>query len=439
MSSSDPDAPPSSGCEGRPALSQDRRTFLEALGAASALTLAPWSARRTGGEVSVTGMTRRTYDVAVIGAGCFGAWTAWHLRQAGHSVLLLDQYGPANARASSGGESRIIRMSYGPDEIYTRFSQRSLALWTSFFGRASRPDLFHETGVLWMARGEAASPLASLATLARLGIEHEKVSGDELRRRYPQLNVVPGGWAVWEPRSGVLMARRAVQAVVADFVEGGGDYAQASVLPPSGRGTLGGLATTGGDSVSAGRFVFACGPWLGKVVPEALAGRIFPTRQQVFFFGVPAGEARFAPPSFPAWIDFDQEFYGIPDLESRGFKAAADRHGPAFDPDTGERVATADAVAEARAFMAERFPALKSAPVVESRVCQYENTSNGDFVIDRHPGFDNVWIAGGGSGHGFKHGPAVGEYTAERVLKGDPTDARFSLATKDTAQKRTVH
>ena len=421
-------------------MSLDRRRFLETLGAgAAATTLARRDTAAASLEEKVTGTTKKAYDVVVIGAGCFGAWTAWHLRQAGRSVLLLDKYGPANARASSAGESRIIRMSYGPDEVYTRFSHRSLGLWKSFFAKVGRPELFQETGVLWMAKGDTPRAKASLETLAKLGIKHEAVSEDELKKRYPQIAVVPGGWAIWEPESGVLMARRAVQAVVADAVAGGMDYAVGDVLPPAGQNHLALIKTTGGDSVSAGAFVFACGPWLGKVVPAALGGRIFPTRQQVFFFGVPPGDARFAPPAMPTWIDFGQGFYGMPDLENRGFKAAADVHGSEFDPDHGERVVTPQAIAETRKFVAERFPGLKDAPIVETRVCQYENTSNGDFVIDRHPGLDNVWVAGGGSGHGFKHGPAVGEHTAERVLTGGAGEPRFALATKEKVQKRSVH
>lgn len=419
-------------------MSLDRRKFLGTLGAGAA---AATIARREADAKALerTGMTKKTYDVVVIGAGCFGAWTAWTLRQAGRTVLLLDKYGPANARASSAGESRIIRMSYGPDEVYTRFSNRSLGLWKSFFAKVARPELFHGTGVLWMAKGDMPSPKASLATLTKVGIKHETLGEDELRKRYRQIAVVPGGWAIWEPESGVLMARRAVQAVVADAVASGADYAVADVLPPSGKNRLTEIRTGSGESVSAGSFVFACGPWLGKVVPEVLGGRIFPTRQQVFFFGVPPGDSRFAPPALPTWIDFGQDFYGMPDLESRGFKAAADSHGPAFDPDHGERVVTGDAIAQAKAFVAERFPGLKNAPIVETRVCQYENTSNGDFVIDRHPGLDNVWVAGGGSGHGFKHGPAVGEYAAERVLKGGAGEPRFALATKEKVQSRSVH
>ena len=387
----------------------------------------------------MSGTSARTWDVVVVGAGCFGAWTAWQLRAAGRSVLLVDQYGPANARASSGGESRAIRMSYGPDEIYTRFSARSLTIWKALFVEIGRPELFQRTGVLWMAKGETPDAAASLRALAAAGIPHERLGEDELRRRYPQIVVVEGGSAIFEPDSGVLMARRAVQAVVAEAVRRGVDYRVATVEPPAADNRLAALRTADGESLAAAAFVFACGPWLPKVAPRALGGRIFPTRQQVFFFGVPRGDTRFAPPAMPTWIDFGQGFYGMPDLEGRGFKIANDQHGPAFDPDTGERVATPDALAEARAFMEQRFPGMRGAPLVESRVCQYENTSNGDFVIDRHPGFDNVWLCGGGSGHGFKHGPAVGEFTAERVMKGDATHPRFTLTSKQTEQKRSVH
>jgi monomeric sarcosine oxidase len=377
--------------------------------------------------------------VVVVGAGCFGAWTARHLRAAGRSVLLVDQYGPANARASSGGESRAIRTSYGPDELYTRFSHRSLGLWKALFQEVGRPELFQRTGVLWMAKGETPDAAASRRALEAAGIRHEWLGEDELRRRYPQIAVVDGGSAIVEPDSGVLMARRAVHAVVADAVRRGVDYQVAAIEPLSGEGRLEGLRTTKGETIRAGSVVLACGPWLDKVAPRALGGRIFATRQQVFFFGVPKGDERFAPPAMPTWIDFGQGFYGMPDLETRGFKVANDQHGPAFDPDAGERVPTPEALAEARAFMEERFPGMRGAPLVEGRVCQYENTSNGDFVIDRHPGFDNVWLCGGGSGHGFKHGPAVGEFTAERVLKGDATHPRFTLASKGTVKQRSVH
>jgi glycine/D-amino acid oxidase-like deaminating enzyme len=177
---------------------------------------------------------------------------------------------------------------------------------------------------------------------------------------------------------------------------------------------------------------------LPKIFPEILGGRIRVTRQEIFFFGTPPGDGNFAPPRMPAWADITDEHsaYTIPDVENRGFKLAFDRHGEEFDPDTGDRVVRG--VNQARAFLAERFPALSGAPLVESRVCQYENTSSGDFLIDRHPGFDNTWLVGGGSGHGFKHGPAVGEYLAALIDGKTAAEPRFSLEAKARVHHRSV-
>jgi sarcosine oxidase len=380
----------------------------------------------------------KTYDVAVIGAGVFGSWTAYCLRKSGASVALFDEYGPANARASSGGESRIIRMGYGPSEIYTRWSMQALPRWQKLFAEAGQLELFQPTGVLWMMYEKEQYALDMLATLEKTGAKFSKLSLGDLRGHYPQIAFDEGTWGIFEPDSGVLLARRAVQAVVAQAQKNGVDYQTEAVLTPTGGGRLRELKTARGDSISAGTFVFACGPWLPKVFPDVLGDRIFVSRQEVFFFGVPAGETRFSSPEMPTWINLHDEYYGMPDIENRGFKIAFDRHGPVVDPDTQSRIAGAEGAAAARQYLARRFPALKDAPVVESRVCQYENTSNGDFLIDKHPAFENVWLVGGGSGHGFKHGPSLGEYVAERLTQGGAIDPRFSLASKQSVQKRGV-
>jgi monomeric sarcosine oxidase len=384
----------------------------------------------------------------VVGAGVFGAWTAYHLRGAGYRVILLDQYGPANSRASSSGESRVIRAAYGSDEIYTRMARRSMAIWSAFFARTGHP-LFHRTGVLWMARAADTYLQASRETMRRLGIPYRDLPAAELRRLYPQIRVDEDTEALFEPDAGALMARQAVQAVVEAFLEDGGVYRHAAVHAPRGEGRLERVVTSDRESIHADGYVFACGPWLGKLFPDALADRIFITRQEVLFFGIPPGDRRFEPPQMPVWLDFSYDFshnssndlgmYGFPDLENRGFKVAFDAHGPAFDPDTGNRAVSAEKISAAREYLRQRFPVLADAPVVDGRVCQYENTANGDFVIDRHPGYENVWIAGGGSGHGFKHGPAVGEYGAGLVTGSDmPVEARFSFASKGTDHKREV-
>jgi monomeric sarcosine oxidase len=387
-----------------------------------------------------TGMPRpsaNTFDVAVIGAGVFGCWTAHFLNRAGLRVLLLDAYGHSNDRASSGGESRVIRMGYGPNEIYTRWSQRALPLWTELFTRRKAP-LFHRTGVLWICKPENSYALQTISVLEKTHAKFQKLSHAELASRYPQIAVDSDAWGIFEPDSGVLMARRAVQAVFEDATERGVEYRTAAVESPAGHGRLEAIPLRGGSSVSAGIYVFACGPWLPKVFPDILKDRIVTSRQEVFFFGIPAGDLRFSPPNLPAWIVLSDEYYGMPDLESRGVKIAYDAHGPAVDPDTVDRVASAEGLDSARAYLARRFPALKDAPLMESRVCQYENTSNGDFLIDLHPDFSNVWLVGGGSGHGFKHGPSLGEYVANRVLGKVVAEPRFSLETKQAIQKRAV-
>jgi glycine/D-amino acid oxidase-like deaminating enzyme len=330
-------------------------------------------------------------------------------------------------------------MGYGPDELYTRWAWSSLEQWQALAARAGSATLFHETGVLWMAHEHDPRSRRTLETLAQVGVPHERLDRAQLEARWPQIDFGAVAWGIHEPRGGALMARRSVQALAAEVARRGGDVQVAAVRPPAGEGALSEIRLADGGRVRARAFVFALGPWMGKVFPDLLGDRIFPTRQEVFYFGPPAGDARFAPPAFPTWIDFVDEIYGIPDIESRGFKVAPDAHGPRFDPDTGERRVTEAGLATARAFLAKRFPLLKDAPLVASEVCQYENTSNGDFLIDRHPSWENVWLVGGGSGHGFKHGPAVGAYAAARVLGAGAVEPRLSLATKASAQDRVVH
>lgn len=401
--------------------------------------------------------TKKTFDVAVVGAGVFGAWTAYQLRRSGAEVVLVDAYGPGNSRSSSGGESRMIRMGYGPDEIYTRMAKRSLALWQELFDHIGRTEmassLFQPTGILWLARDNDPYCKATIATLQRCQIRCEQLDRAELIRRYPQLEPGEISWAILEPDSGVLLARQAVQAVVAEAATAGVIYSNEAVLPPepdnmeqdsnrhSAFRNCQSVKTTSGGEIFAKQFVFACGPWLPKIFPALLGQLIHVTRQEVFFFGVPEGDAssRFGPERLPAWIDFNDLVYGIPNLDNRGFKLAIDAHGPPFDPDVGDRLVSIDSLVAARARLAARLPELAKAPVIEMRVCQYENTSNGDFLIDRHPAVENVWLVGGGSGHGFKHGPAVGEHVAALISGNGRVEPRFALATKDNVQQRRVY
>jgi len=367
--------------------------------------------------------------IGVIGAGAFGGWTALELARRGGRVTLFDAWGPGHSRASSGGETRILRATYGPDRIYTRMAARSLELWRKNQARW-KLELFHPAGVLWMASNEDAYEKAALGILAEEGVRFELLRKKALAKRFPQMNLEGIGWAIFEPEGGYLLARSACEAVRRAFEREGGEYRQLPVTPgPIRGGVLKAVTLAGRSAFRADRWVFACGPWLGEVFPDVVGRFLTPTRQEVFFFGSPAGEACFNEGRLPVWIDYGENwFYGIPGNQGRGLKVACDKRGPAIDPTFGDRVPTAEGIRAARDYLEFRFPAMRGAPLIESRVCQYEQSRDGHFILDRHPEARNVWIAGGGSGHGFKHGPALGGMAARGVLEEIPPYAGFALA-----------
>jgi glycine/D-amino acid oxidase-like deaminating enzyme len=377
--------------------------------------------------------------VAVIGAGVFGAWTAEYLRRAGHRVTLVDMAGPANNRASSGGESRMTRAGYGKDEIYSRMARDSLAEWKALSSVSGLP-IFHPHGVLFFTATPDDYFTQSLAVNRKLGLPVEQLDRSGLARRFPMIDFTGIELGMFEPGFGALMARRAVQTLAQGFVAGGGQYRHEAAHAVQQSGPLNSVRLSDGSSLEADVFVFALGPWLPKLFPGLLGGKIVATRQEVFFFAPPAGDRRFLPAAMPGWADFNggDVYYGFPDLEGRGVKFAHDSHGVEVDPDTQSREPTKAALDEIIAFRDRRFPLLKNAPLTEARVCQYENSSNGDFLIDRHPNMPNVVLVGGGSGHGFKHGPEVGRLAAQLVRGGVQSEPRFSLATKGKAHKREV-
>jgi glycine/D-amino acid oxidase-like deaminating enzyme len=373
--------------------------------------------------------TQAKPHIAVIGAGAFGGWTALYLLRRGAQVTLLDAWGPGNSRASSGGETRVIRGTYGPNQPYTKMAARATQLWKENQNRWNL-KLLHQIGVLWMvAAGDDQFEHGSLAPLRDAGIPYQELSLQELSRRWPQINLEAVHWGIYEPEGGYLTARIACQAVLDGFLAEGGEYKQLAVLPRNLEDSKwDGLPLSDGSKLNADQYIFACGPWLGKLFPETIGQRIRPTRQEVFFFGTPAGDDRFTDAKFPVWADHRDKFmYGIPGNQGRGFKIADDTRGPEFDPTSGERAVSAEGLKSVRDYIAFRFPALKDAPLLESRVCQYENSPDNNFIVDRHPRHENVWLLGGGSGHGFKHGPALGEMVAELVLERKDPDALFRL------------
>jgi glycine/D-amino acid oxidase-like deaminating enzyme len=365
--------------------------------------------------------------IAVIGAGAFGGWTALHLLERGARITLLDAWGPGNSRASSGGETRIMRGTYGPGQPYTELAARALKLWPKYERRWKKRFL-HRTGVLWMVSSrDDAYERGSLAILRRARIKFQELSTRQMQKRWPQINLADVHWGIYEPECGYLDARTGCQAVVEAFVAQGGAYRQLAVSPEglenaATSSSLRSITLSNGSQLKADYYVFACGPWLGKLFPETLGDIIRPTKQDIFFFGTLAGDFRFTDEQLPVWGDHGKRFfYGIPGSDRRGLKVADDTRGAAFDPTNGERAVSQATLKRVREYIAFRFPSMKDAPLIETRVCQYEQTPDSNFVVDRHPRMENVWLLGGGSGHGFKHGPALGEMMSDLILNdGEP-------------------
>ncbi|HJS57690.1 MAG TPA: FAD-dependent oxidoreductase [Vicinamibacteria bacterium] len=384
-----------------------RRTFLKIAGAGAVAASSRVSAQASP-------------EVVVIGAGAFGGWTALSLRELGASVNLLDAYGPGNSRASSGGETRQIRAGYEDRELYTRWVLSAFERWRTREQEWGR-KLLYETGRLLLAPEWTESLKVTKTVLDQSRVPNEVLSHDELVRRYPQMNPEGVGVALLEPTTGVLKAREGCIAVAEAFQKQGGRFRIAQARPGKrAGGRLVDVALSDGSSLSGSIFVFACGPWLAKVFPDLMKKKLFIPRRDVFFFGTPAGDDRFSYPNFPNYSeDASQGYYGFPSIDGRGFKVCPVGELTAFDPDTDERVVSPYQVKRARDYLALRFPALKDQPLVETRVCQLEMSVDEHFIIQKHPELDNAWIVGGGSGHGYKHGPIVGEYAAARVLGKD--------------------
>lgn len=349
------------------------------------------------------GTLKRGDTAIVVGAGAFGGWTALHLLQHGIKVTLMDAWGSGNSRSSSGDETRVIRSTYGANEFYFDLNVRALELWKEYQKKWNR-QVFFNTGVLWLCHHERCSIVDdSIPFSKKHKMEYEYLSKTDIGKRFDVVNTKDLHHGYFDPYGGYLKARESTQLVQETFVNEGGTYINARVSP--------------GENISADTIIYACGSWLGTMFPKEIGERITCSKQEVYYFGAPAERAADYD-RFPVWVDADDKdhYYGIPGNASRGFKVGVDRRGKLFDPTNGDRLPDPEVLAHARGFLANRFPGLKDAPLVESRVCPYENSQDGNFIFEQHPGDKKIWFLGGGSGHGFKHGPALGELVCNALL-----------------------
>jgi sarcosine oxidase len=361
-------------------------------------------------------------DVVIVGAGTFGASLAWWLARAGERVTLVDQFEPGDLRASSGGETRLYRCAHGPDVEYAAMARRARTLWREL-EEESGEELLVECGMAWFAYREDGWEAASERTLAEQGVPTERLDVASASQLYPSFRGDDLAFVLVEPEGGVLRAQRSVRALAAQAVAHGARMVRGRARPEGTAVVVEGSTRLEGDII-----VWACGPWLARLFGDLITLTV--TRQELLFLdGGPAWRT----PGLPGWCDYERARYGTADIDAFGVKAAIDDEGPLLDPDA-ELPDAATTEPEVRAYLRERFPALEQAPLIGARSCRYELTPDTHFIAAQHPAHANIWLVGGGSGHGFKQGPAMAERLVAAFATGTTLPPQFGLGERSRSR-----
>ncbi len=396
----------------------NRRSFIKTAGASAgtfAIGKGVGLSAATGNTESPAAQSTRgtgnvTVDVAVVGGGVMGHWTALNLREMGLSVVLIDQYSPGNSKSSSKGEIRGMRLTYGADEHEMLWARDACEQWKirqSEFGT----DMFYQCGALSFRRDWTARNIAERALFDKHEVPYEVIPYDDLMRRWPQAPPPSEEYfGFYHPWGGVLSPRDANLAVVTSFKKKGGKVMLGkATLGARAGGQLQTVTLSSGETVSAGSFVFAVGAWLPKVFPVLMKDKLSVRKAGYYMVGTPPGDTRFSVPNLP------NTGLGLPSINGAGFGLLINPTHP-VDPDSFEHLPDAEEQANARQTVAARFPALKEQPIIAAWTCQTENSVDGQCIFDLHPEMKNVWLVGGGSWHAFKIGPVIGDYVAHRVI-----------------------
>jgi glycine/D-amino acid oxidase-like deaminating enzyme len=312
---------------------------------------------------------------------------------------------------------RQIRAIYGDRELYTRWVLEAFKRWKAREEEWGR-KMFFQTGQLTLATRWTRELRNTRKVFDQLGVDYEVIEPDDLVRRYPQFNHEGVMFGFYVPSTGVLRCSEGCLAVAEAFEKKGGQQIMAKAEP--GRrssGRLQDVTLSTGETLAAQTFIFACGPWHPTLFPDVLKDKLMLARRPQIHIGTPPDDNRFSYPNCPNFVA--QGVYGFPSIEGKGVKIGPYWDIPTMDPDKDDRVLRPDEVKKTHEFAASALPPLAGQPIVESRVAPRANSVDGHFIIDRHPELENVWLVGGGSGHGYKHGIVVGDYVAKRVVGSD--------------------
>lgn len=358
------------------------------------------------------------HGVVIVGGGIMGVCAAYYLAGKGRSVVLLDQSDIPNQRAASGDHLRVFRLSYGKDEFYTSMAHKTLPLWLEL-NTITGEKLLVQNGVLEFAPKAHGYEEDCFKVLKDMKIPVRRLEKKEIQRSYPMINTRAMQYAILHPDGGMLWAQRAVGAISALAQRKGAKFRTqtkvVAVLKDKKHG-IKGVKDAAGKVWEAEQYLFASGAWNAELL-KGLPIKV--TRQFQMYVRPPFNRGRYRPEHFPVFASLQTGFYGFP-LHIHGFLKVGDhKKGPPGKP--GKDEATPPAFEKkVRAFFKRFIPELAAFTEFEGAVCYYDNTKDGDFIVDRLPDAQNAFVLGGFSGHGFKFGPLIGKTIAELMLGGKP-------------------
>lgn len=367
------------------------------------------------------------YDTIIIGLGAMGSAAAAHLARRGGRVLGIEQFALGHSRGSSHGHSRMIRMCYYEHPDYVPLLRRAYELWRWTERTTGRP-LLHITGGVYIGPpgSEAVNGAAVAAATHRL--DHERLDRAALAARFPQFHVPEDHSGLFEPLAGYIVPEDAIEAHQSLARASGATlHENERVVSYRADGARVRVVTSRAE-YDADRVVFACGAWATRVITD-LGIEVRATRQ-ILGWVRPGNPELFAPGTCPVWaIDCPRDdgaggvrsglYYGFPMNAggTPGFKIARHAAGPTTDPDTDDFTPRPEDEADFRPALRAFMPDADG-PLLSMRICMYENSPDGHFIVDRHPKIPNVIIACGFSGHGFKFMPVIGEVLADMAIHG---------------------
>ncbi|MBI4422331.1 MAG: N-methyl-L-tryptophan oxidase [Elusimicrobia bacterium] len=362
---------------------------------------------------------KASYDVVIVGGGAMGLATAYYLTKQGKKAVLLEQHQVGNPWGASGDHGRIFRLSYGKDTFYTDLAVRALALWKDL-QKEAREELYLPTGMLDLAAGPGRYEQQCYDSLKGMGLPVSKWTSAETHERYRIFNPRAFKFAVYHPDGGMLWAHRALTALSNLSQQRGAkvvEKARVSAVLRNKKDGVYAVRDAGGKVYEAGAFLFAAGAWTSDLL-AAYGLPIKPTRQELLYLRPPNNQGRYRPAHCPVFAAISKGFYGFP-VHIHGFMKLGDhRKGKQAKPGTGAQEVSPSFEKATRLFLRKFIPDLAGFNETEGKVCYYDNSPDGDFIMDRLPDSPSAYVAAGFSGHGFKFAPLVGKILADLIVGG---------------------